>query len=103
MHRNFALSLKRLQNRGRQTDRANKRSPPKRFDKPLVSNTGLDSLRRFRASVFGLQCIGRLEDRERGPEPNGRSNVGTRDQLPESRHCVGGQRPNIGPEPLRPK
>ena len=78
-------------------------SSAERFDEPLVIQLGLDSLRRHRADLFDVQCVGRLEDRQGGPEPDGRSNVGAGDQLPESRHRVGGQRPDVGPEPLPPE
>jgi hypothetical protein len=63
-----------------------------------VFQLGLSSLRRHRADFFDFQGVGRLEDRQGGPEPDGRSNVGAGDQLPESRHRVGGQRPDFGPE-----
>jgi hypothetical protein len=64
---------------------------------------GFSSHRRYRADLFAVHCVGRLEGRQRGPEPDGRRDVGAGDQLPESRHCAGGQRPDFGPEPLRPK
>src|SRR5262249_20884311 len=42
---------------------------------------GLDRLRRRRAGRLGLQCVGRLEDRQEGPEPDGRRDIGAGGQL----------------------
>jgi hypothetical protein len=67
-----------------------------------VLQLGLDALRRRRANFFYVQGVGRVENRQTGLESNSRSDVGTGDQLPESRHRVGSQRPDVGPEPLPP-
>ena len=77
--------------------------PPRESINRLMVDLGLDGLRRRRADFFDLQGVGRLEDCERGPEPDGWRNVGAGDQLPESRHRVRGQRQHVGPEPLPPK
>lgn len=61
-----------------------------------------DASSRGRFDRIGSHRVGRLEDRQGGPEPHGRRNIGTGDQLPESRYGVGGQRTDIGPEPLGP-
>ena len=45
----------------------------------------------MKAETIGLHCVGRLEDRQGGPEADGRRNARTGDLLPESRHRVGGQ------------
>jgi hypothetical protein len=54
-------------------------SSAERFNKPIVCQLGLDSLRCRRADVVGLQRIDGLENRERGPEPDRRGNARTRD------------------------
>ena len=41
---------------------------------------GLDYLRRRRAEFFGLQGVGRVQDRQRAPEPDRWRDVGTGDQ-----------------------
>jgi len=45
----------------------------------------------MKAETIGLHRVGRLEDRQGGPEADARRNVGTGDLLPESRHRVGDQ------------
>ena len=62
---------------------------------------GLGAIGRRRADFFDLHGVGRMENRQTGPEPNRMGDViGAGDQRPESRHRVGGQRPDVGPEPL---
>jgi hypothetical protein len=64
---------------------------------------GPDALRRRRADFVGLHGVGRLEDCEGDPEPHGGRNIGAGDQLTGCCHRVGGQRQDIGPEPLPPE
>lgn len=63
---------------------------------------GFNPLPRRRADLFDVHCIGRLEDRQGRSEPDGGRGVGTRNQLPESWHCVEGQRPDFSSESLPP-
>ena len=62
---------------------------------------GLGAVRRRRADLLDVQGVGRVQNRQTGPEPNGmRIVAGAGDQFPEGRHRVGGQRSDGGSEPL---
>jgi hypothetical protein len=50
-----------------------------------VFQFALNGRRLYRANFFDVQGVGRIEDCEKGPEPDGGMDVGARDHLPESR------------------
>lgn len=50
-------------------------STAERFQEPGVLQLGLDTLRRSRADFADLHRVGRAENRQIGPEPNGVKNV----------------------------
>ncbi len=77
--------------------------PPRDSTNRLSSNPASTPSADVGPILFGVQGVGRLEDRQGGPEPDGRSNVGAGDQFPESRHRLGGQRPDVGLDSLPPE
>jgi hypothetical protein len=69
-----------------------------RFKRPLLCHPGLDTLRRRRTDLIDLQGVGRLENRQGGPDPDRRRDARVLYQLSESHNRVGGQGPNVSPE-----